>query len=293
MVALIPVLWAAAVVDPRIPQLLERVSEEARVFTEKSPQLLGVETLSQRGRVAPPRFRLRKGASSEDAPQVAYRTIEMVSEFRFGMLPSAPNELREIRVVTAVNQRPVRDSVKARLALTEGMASDLDRLNKQMLQDLEAYGLVGAASDAGQLIMLFRRAHLDELAFELAGAAEHHGKAVTRLSYRQISGAGARVYHREMARVKLSGELWVRDSDGMPVRVTAEMPAKEGKYSVVHRFAVDYAPSRHGVVMPAEVAYQRIQDSLLMVETKATYSDFKMFAADAEIKFLAEGDPQP
>lgn len=291
MALALPVLLAA-ILDPRIPPLLERVSEEARVFTEKSSKFLGVETLTQKGRVAPPRFRLRKGVGESEAPAIAYRTTEVVSEYAFGFLPGMGDELKEIRVVTSVNGKPVRDQAKARLELAEGMSSDMERLSKQMLQEMESYGLVGAVTDVGQMLMLFNRARLNDFEFTLMQDTVRDGELVAVLAYRQIRGEEARVYHREVARVALAGELWVSRVTGQPLRITAELPVREGKFNVVHEFSVDYALSKQGVLLPSQATYARKQDALLMVETKSVYTDFKMFTSDVEIKFEVEGEPE-
>jgi hypothetical protein len=289
----ISLLWAA-VADPAIQPLLDRVSAEARILAEKGPKFIGVETMSQRARTSPPRFRFRRGADPADTPAAPYRTTELVSEYRFGSLPGGPDEIREIRVVTAVNGRPVRDRLKARLALSEGMASDMDRFNKQMLQDLESHGMIGAVTDAGQLLLMFVRPKLADFEFQLKPDGSLDGEAVTVLGYRQMRGASGNVYHRSVERLPLAGELWIRKSNGQPVRVIVEMPSQEGKRTVVHRIAVDYAPApRGGVLLPATVEYSRHQEALLMVEMKATYTDFKMFSAEAEIKFEVEEEPAP
>lgn len=283
----------ATIIDPRIATLLDRVSEEARVFTDKSPRIIGLEKLTQRGRIAPPRFRLRKGANSGEAPAIAYRTTELVSEYGFGTLQEMPGQLREIRSVVAVNGRTIRDRVKARLALAEGMTGDRDRLNKQMLLDLEAHGLSGAATDMGQMLMMFGRANLTELEFTLLPDNQLRGEAVAVLGYRQKGEAAARVFHdKEAANMPLHGELWIRRASGEPVRITAEGLLQEGKQPVRHSFVVDYAPSAHGVLLPERCTYRRMQNSLLAVETVATYTDFKMFSASAEIKFEVEGEPR-
>jgi hypothetical protein len=283
-------LLLAAFVDPQIQPLLERVSEEARVFTEKSPLFLGVEKLTQRGRVAPPRFRLRRGAKQDEAPTIAYRTTELVSEYGFGSWPGLPGQLHEIRSVVSVNGRQIKERAKARLELSEGMSSDMDRLTKQMLQDMEAHGLVGAVSDLGQIVMLFNRARLRDFDFQVLPDTTLDDEAVAVLAYRQTGGDSGRVYHHEMTKVPMSGELWIRRRDGMPMRVTASMPLKEGKYAVIHQMTVTYLPTRQGVLMPSKATYSRTQDSVLMVETEAAYTDFKMFSADTEIKFVTEDD---
>ncbi len=285
------VVLLAAIVDPHIAALLDRVSEEARVFADKSPRFVGVEKLTQRGRIAPPRFKLRQGANANDAPAIAYRTTELISEYSFGSLKGAPGELREIRLVVAVNGRPIRNQMKARLELAEGMSGDRDRLNKQMVLDLEAYGLVGAATDLGQMLMLFSRAKLDELELSLLPDGQLGGEAVAVVGYRQKGELAARVYHgKEAANMPLQGELWIRRGTGQPARITAEGLLKERKHTVRHSFAVDYELSPQGVLLPARCTYRRMQNTLLTVETVATYTDFKMFSADAEIKFAVEGE---
>ena len=292
MALALPVLLAA-ILDPRIPPLLERVTEEARVFTERCQKFVGVEKLTQKGRIAPPRFRLRKGAQASEVPAIAYRTTELMSEYGFGRLPGLGGEVKEIRLVTAVNGRPVRDRPAARLQLAEGMDSDMDRLTKQMLQDMEAYGMVGAVTDMGQMLMLFNRTRLGDFDFTMLPDTIRDGEPVAVLTYRQSGGeAATRVYHREVARIPISGELWIRRASGQPLRITAELPLKEGKFAVVHSLSVDYAQSPQGVMLPSRAAYSRRQDSVLMVETEAVYSDFKMFSAEAEIKFLAADEPE-
>lgn len=281
-----------ATLDPRLTPILTRVSEEAQVFAQKGPRFLGVERMKQKGRAAPPRFKVRFGADPKDAPQAGFKTTELVSEYAFGALKAAPHEMRELRRVVSVNGKPVREKLRARLELAQGMASDADRVNRQMLQELEAHGLVGAATDLGQMLLMFQRSGLNELEFDIRRLDDRLGnEAVTVLGYRQTGDRLGRVYHgREMSRVALSGELWVRQSDFVPVRITADLPVTEGKNSVLHQMSVDYAPGAQGVVLPIRSTYARRQNSMLLVETTAEYTEFKMFSADADIKFLAEGE---
>lgn len=281
-----------ATLDPRLAPILTRVSEEAQVFAQKGPRFLGVERMKQKGRAAPPRFKVRFGADPSQAPEAGFKTTEIVSEYAFGALKAAPNEMRELRRVVSVNGKPVREKLRARLELAEGMASDADRLNRQMLQDLEAFGLVGAATDLGQMLLMFQRSGLGQLEFDVRRLNDRLGaEPVTVLGYRQVGDRQARVYHgRQLSRVSLTGELWVRQSDFTPLRITADLPVTEGKNAVLHQMSVDYAPGPHGVVLPARSSYMRRQNTMLLVETIAEYSDFKMFSADADIKFLAEGE---
>ncbi len=286
-----------AVADPRLASVLDRVSEEARVFAEKSPRLVGVERLKQRGRIAPPRFRLRKGANPNEAPSLGYRQTVMVSEYGFGMLKDAPGEIREIRRVLSVNEKAVAPvQPRARLELSEGMASDADRLNKQMLQDMEANGLVGAVSDVGQMLLMFTRPQLKNFQFsfqgERAGDAAN-GTPVAVWRYRQKDQEndqfGVHIYSgRELQHVPLEGELCVRTSDGMPVRITAQIQLREGRAKVTHLMTVEYAAGKQGMLLPARTTYTRRENDLIYVETEAVYSDFRMFGADTNITFTVD-----
>lgn len=286
------VVLMATTLDPRLAPVLTRVSEEAHILAQNGRRFVGVEKMRQKGRAAPPRFKIRFGADPNDAPAAGYKTTEVVSEYSFGSLKSAPGELRELRRVVSVNGKPVRDKLRARLELAQGMASDADRVNRQMLQDLEAHGLVGAVTDLGQMLLMFNRQGLGEFEFDILRPNEQlNGEPVTVIGYRQTGGSLGRVYHgRDLARVALSGELWVRQSDSLPLRITAEVPVAEGKQPVLHRMSVDYARVSQGVLLPARSAYTRTQNTTTLVETNVEYADFKMFTAEAEIKFLAETD---
>jgi hypothetical protein len=105
-----------------------------------------------------------------------------------------------------------------------------------------------------------------------------------------------------VVRHQLRGEVWLRQSDGLPLRVTvgAEREAvksHEDKELVLQYTAiVDYQNSAHGLVLPVAVKYSETVDNLMLIENRFTYSDFKMFGASSEIKFTVEDlppDPQP
>ncbi|MBM3793218.1 MAG: hypothetical protein FJW31_03945 [Acidobacteria bacterium] len=89
-------------------------------------------------------------------------------------------------------------------------------------------------SDLGQMVLMFTRSQLKNVRFSFQGerAAETPGGApVAVVRYKQEGGddqTGARVYaDHELHHLPLEGERWVRASDGVPVRITTQVTARE------------------------------------------------------------------
>ena len=80
----------------------------------------------------------------------------------------------------------------------------------------------------------------------------------------------------------------MRERDGLPLKVIIHIPSQEDKVRVTHIGETDYVQSRHGFLVPSEVHYSRLEGDFLMVENFAFYGDFRMFKAEAEIKFTPE-----
>jgi hypothetical protein len=79
--------------------------------------------------------------------------------------------------------------------------------------------------------------------------------------------------------------LYVRKSDGLPLRVQAWAEHPDAKRMIRDEAAVDYALSAHGFLMPATVVHRHLVDGQLKTENLYRYEPFKLFSADAEIKF--------
>ena len=272
--------------------ILDRLSEEAEAFANLAPKMVGEETLEHQGRRSPPRFRPRVGAKAAQAPAVPYLKRTIVSEYGFGTVRENPGDLREFRKVVSVDGREVLAVHKARLALAVGMNSEDDRARKQMLQAFERHGTLGATSDIGQLILLFRRGALSGYDFTLGPSRED----MLVVRYRQKAGKEQlRVYQdNEMVRQPLEGEIWVRPEDGLPLRITFNARTDEHKRKAIHSASVAYQPSKFGLLLPSEVRYTKHVEGELMVENTARYSVYQMFRVEADIKFTPEEDaPKP
>jgi len=296
---------SGAAAGDRLNRILNRVSEEAEVFRMLAPQVVGRETLRQKSRKNPGRFRLRVGDDALKPPQPKYKTRELVSEYGFSTVAEAPGALLELRQIVSIDGRQVVDQRKARETLTLGLKNNDDRAKKRMLRRFEKLGLSGAATDFGQVLLLFRRGNLERYEFSIEGVDRLGADEVIVLRFTQRKGPEAFTVFRgrESLHARLSGEIWVRSADFLPLRVDMSTGIDNGKFVTMHRGAVNYFRSAHSVMLPASVTYRQEVDGELLVENIASYSDFQMFSVDAAITFapatdedapqLAEPPPEP
>lgn len=268
--------------DSRLPSILARVSEEAEVFAGTAPQMIATETLHQR---ALPRTGRRFQIGNTAPGRMQER--EIVSEYSFSSLRKTPAAIREFRQIVSVDGKQVSSPETARQTLAAGLKSDDDRRRKQMLETFEKYGLVGAASDFGQVLLLFSRRRLENYDFKLTGSSRLGADAVLTLEFRQKAGPESlTIFERgKTLRQTLQGQCWVRQSDFVPVRVVLITSRTEGKTTTREEATVDYAVSSHGVVLPAAVVHRETVNGALTAENTFQYSPFKRFAAASEIKF--------
>jgi hypothetical protein len=102
----------------------------------------------------------------------------------------------------------------------------------------------------------------------------------------------------------------VRKSDGLPLRIQSwsEHPpdastqallqawsghAPDATLRVRDEATVDYVQSAHGFLTPASVIHRHLVDGKVITENLYRYEPFKMFSADAEIKFTELDTPPP
>ncbi len=290
-----PALWLALALlgggppEVNLSAILDRVSEEAEAFLNLAPRIIGTETWHQRVQKPARRLRLRVGKSALERPAARIEERRIVSEYGFGEFKDSPGRLHELRTVVSVDGRPVAGQAEARQSLALGLSSDDDRQKRRMLSQFQRYGLAAAAVDFGQLILLFTRRALDSYEFEILGERRLGPHAALALAYRQRQGEAAFTIFEgnRTHRVPLQGELWVRQGDPTPLRISLQAAFHDGKHQIEHRASVEYFASAYGLVLPASVHYQKLADGEPIVEHLATYSDFRMFKADTEIRFEA------
>jgi hypothetical protein len=290
--AFIVIAFAAVLSGQKLslPDILSRVSEEAEMFRRIAPQALSEETLEQRTLRPVPRFRPR--SSTPATPE--YVSLEIVSEYSYSAFREAPGALHEFREVISVDGLPVNTAENARHSLSLGLKSENDRARKRMLEDFRKLGLIDAAMDFGQILLLFTRRELPDYDFRMTGADRIGADEATVLSYSQRQGRQTMLVFegRKTIRAKLDGKLWVRSSDGLPLRISVRSEWKEQRHMRRHEAVVDYTTTPFGMVAPASVKHTEYFDRQIITENLFRYSPFKRFGADAAIKFTAAPEPQ-
>jgi hypothetical protein len=270
-------------------QIVSRIAEEAAVFQQNMPKALTQEHLEQRTLLPPSRFRPRVGQAAVIAPKPRLQVREVVSEYTVGTLnESASHDLVEFRQVISIDGRPVQTVDAARHALSLGIQSQDDRLRKRMLEEFARHGLVDVATDYGLILLAFTRRGMENMVLAIEGEAQIGVDPVLVLGWRQTSGAGGELeFHgRQATRRPLQGSLWVRKSDGLPLRIQAGVEYADRDRRVIRDQAtVDYTPSSHGFLTPASVLHQHLIDRQLVTENLYRYEPFKLFGADTEVKF--------
>jgi hypothetical protein len=271
----------------RVSPILARVSEEAETFRSTAPKTLAQEKLTQRALNTPPRFRPRSGHTALAPPQPQYRTREVVSEYGFSALKNRPGALHEFRQVISVDGLRVASEEKARQRLVAGLRSEDDREKQRLLEDFEQYGLEGAATDFGQVLLLFTRRRLPDYKFAWARHARLGEERVAVLRFKQIGGSGSLTIleQRKMEHEPLEGELWVREKDSLPLRIVLRSERRDIAGLVRDEATVDYIRTSFGYLAPLSVTHSETEDERVLVENRYEYSAFRVFTAASDIQF--------
>jgi hypothetical protein len=283
--------------QPSLPDLLSRIAEEAEILQQNAPKSLTQETLEQRALMPASRFRPRigtKATATVDPPRLVVRQI--VSEYSVGTLKdSTVQNLTELRQVISVDGRKVQSAASARHALSLGITSPDDRIRKRMLEDFARHGLVDIATDYGIFLLAFSKRGLEHMTVALAGEEPVGADAAWVLNWKQTSPEGGvlEFLGNQASRYALQGRLLVRKSDGLPLRIQSWSEHFQGLLTIRDEATVDYIQSTHGFLTPASVVHRHMVDGKVITENLYRYEPFKMFSADAEIKFTELETPPP
>jgi hypothetical protein len=284
--------WAQ---QSEIPKMTGRIAEEAEVFAHSARAVLSEETLEQRTRKPVSRFHPRAVDPATRAYKQEFMTREIVSEYGYSSFQDSPAALHEFRTVISVDGKKVLAVEKARRSLTLGVTSTDDGSKKQMLRDFEKHGLIGAATDFGQLILLFTKRRLADYQFAVIGQDRIGADTATVLSFKQKSGQESLTIFAGNAalRSQLQGAIWVRNPDYLPLRVKLLSSRKDGPYVINTEGTVDYAMSAHGCILPASVVHRDTIAGKLITENIFQYAPFRKFGAESELKFDVPADVPP
>jgi len=186
-----------------------------------------------------------------------------------------------------VDGRTVQDSKKAQEELIAIVTAPDDRRKKELLERFEKYGLVGAVTDFGQLLLLFNSHDVMHYEFtyrrlEMQGLAR-----ILVFGYQQIDGAeGLTVINAARAgaapqQMRIGGEVWVRENNFVPVRITLAT----GQDQIREEASVDYSMSSYGALLPLWTEHRELREGKVVVENKFSYADFHKFDAASQINF--------
>lgn len=246
-----------------LPHILDRIADQAEAFRRIAPTVLAEETLEQRVKLVP-----------ESTDFIIHNVI---SEYGYGGVPESPKSIHEIRKVISSDGRQVTTTAKARQAMTLGLHTADDKLKKRLLEDFEKHGLRGAVTDFGQLILLFSARHRKDYEFEQMGEKLIGTDKVLVLEYKQVGGTSGVTLFRGNAETKepIRGQILVRKTDGMPLRITMISVATMPDGAVKDELTVDYEESPLGCILPAAVIHREYLKDVMMSENTFRYGPFR------------------
>lgn len=263
-----------------------RLAEEAEAFAQLSTKMVGQEKLEQVAAQTPPRFQQR-GVMA----QTAYTRRQIVSEYAFSMFKDDPGNLHELRQVLSIDGRKVTAPGKLRETLTMNRTGESDKAKRRLLKEFESYGLREAATDFGQLIMLFAKRAQSNYRFVLRRTENIGAERVAVFSFIQLrAGSPAMTVFngKNVNRHPLAGEVSLRIPDGLPLRITLDATERIKDVPLRRAAIVEYQQNAQGLMLPASVIYAESVNGRMLVENRFQYSDFRMFGASSDVKFSAE-----
>jgi hypothetical protein len=262
--------------DTLVTQALPQIAKEASKFWQTASGYLAKETLKQKAAVIPKR-KLRIGGGAVDPPKPELKDREIVSFYAISSFRSSPEALHEFRQVVSVDGKPVVSEAAGLEKFRAILAAPDDRARKLLQSDFDKTGLAIAAVDFGQLILLFTRTNLQKYTFEAHSTGLIGADRAVVIAFRQNTGAESfRIVEAgKQVNEPLSGELWVRDSDFMPLRITLTVSRREQLEEIRDEARVDYEVKAGGTLLPASVVYRRYRSDELSVENVYEYSDWQ------------------
>jgi hypothetical protein len=263
--------------NPALQQALARVAEAAANLRRIAPVVSAREILKQKV----VRKKVKKGAPRDDPGTPVLETREIVSWYGYSTLSIAPRSWREFRRIVSVEEKPLDKSPESRERFVSELAAESDSPKEAMLKEFEKGGLVGAATDFGQVLLLFTKGNQAKYVYKMGELNRVGADPARVLLFEQLAGHEAlRITDGgKKLKERLNGEIWVRQSDGVPLRVTLVAVRRIRPNEVRDEARVDYEPGSLGAVLPVSVVYRRFVNDELTVENVFEYSDWQKGAA--------------
>ena len=264
-----------------------RVSEEAEALRKIVREVLGTEKLHQSAMKPPSRFHPRAGAAP---PPPQWKERDLVSEYGFATFSGESGAIHELRQVISVDGHTVAESRKAQDTLAKAITAGDDIRKKEVLKQFEKYGLVGAVTDFGQLLLLFGRREIEHYEFSFKRAMMIGYDRALVFAYKQLDGPEAVTLvegnrNDRTEHLKVEGEIRVRASDYLPLQITLLAHQGDGPAAIREEAAVTYAMSDFGALLPVSTEHRELRGGKVVAENHFSYIDFHKFGASSGIKF--------
>jgi hypothetical protein len=280
MRTLLLVLFASTLgADELTQRLATRLGEEASAFQRVSPTLLGHETLHQRTLKPGSRLRVRTGNAARLPPAPEWREREVTSEYAFAAIGGDEQSIHELRQVVTAEGKHVADPRKAQQLLAKIITSGDTERKRQLLKEFEKYGLAGAVTDFGQLILLFHPRAISRFEFSQRGVEILGDVRTFVFGYKQIDGSGAVTQFEESGKQQArpfaaEGQIWVRSDNFLPVRISLSVGSGDGLQSIHEEATVNYQMSRFGTLLPVTTEHKELRGGQITMENRFEYSGF-------------------
>jgi hypothetical protein len=267
------------------------LQRHAASFAGKIRLLVAEETLLQRSYTLPPHSHFAVGAAA--APVYAqYFTREIVSQYAVASLKGDPaGNLLELREIVSRDGVAVQTPAAAQKALSMSFDSGEERIRKRLLATFTDLGLVDVATDFSLLLLIFARPGLRGVELHPAGSGWIGTDETSVLDWRQTEGGALEFRGRKTARRPMSGRIWLRQSDGTPLRLSSSFEHDEARHHLRDDATVDYTPSRFGCVTPASVVHRHVVDDKVLTENLYTYGPFRQFSSESTIRYADPSSP--
>ncbi len=272
---MLPLAQPVQAQDAGFTQALAEVARTAMTFWHLAPDYMARETLNQKALTLPKR-RLRAGAGAVEPPKPEFSHREIVSYYALSSFRASSEALHEFREVVSVDGQNITGDNGADKLRTIVNGSD-DKAKKGLLAEFEKNSLAVAATDFGQLILLFTKTNQGKYNFRSLGSALVGADRAMIVDFSQKAGAESlRVAEPgKEGREPLTGQIWIREAGFVPLRITLRTARLERSKTIRDEARVDYEPKAEGMILPISIVYRRFVNDDLNVEAIYRYSDWQ------------------
>jgi hypothetical protein len=269
--------------------LTSRLADQAELFAAKALHAVTQEHLLQRSFAVPQHAHFAIGAAAVPVhPQ--YVVNEVISEYSVSSLKGdASGDLVEFREIVSMNGKVVQTPEAALKAMALDIHAGEERIRKKILVEFTKFGLVDVATDYGLILLAFTRRGQSTLALEEGGSAWIGVDDTAVWKWRQLSGGALEFRGNKTERRPMHGSIWIRKSDGTPLRISASMEHDEPQHHLRDDASIDYVLSSFGCATPATVVHRHFVDGVPLTENLLSYAPFRLFTTDTKI--LQFGEP--